>query len=485
MERFYEEMRSALEAHGGTVEKFIGDAVVAVFGVPTVHEDDGLRAVRAALDMRHRLRAINDELEQRWGVQIGIRTGINTGEVVAGDPEKGESFVVGDAINTAARLEQAAPRDEIFLGAETFRLVRAMVETEPIEPLQLKGKEERVPAHRLIGLRDSPVEAGRLSSALIGRQVELDRLTSALDEAIAKREATLITVVGPADVRVRYDWDPSSCGKRARGAGSSPDAASHSARESPTCPSSRSCARPLGSPKATAPKTFGMNLGDSCPRTRIADAVADRLAGLVSAAGSVPHQEEIFWAVTRFLESQAADRPLVVIFEDIHWAEPTLLDLLDHLHLRSQDVAMMIVAFARPELRELRPHLVRTDRSIALRSLNEDATRALIENNLGGSELPEEVVSRINEASDGNPLFVGEMLQMLLDDGYISSADGAWHLAKPLRKTDIPPSIEALLGARLDRLREQEREIAQRASVAGKVFSRGGVAELSPLRSVL
>ena len=137
-------------------------------------------------------------------------------------------------------------------------------------------------------------------------------------------------------------------------------------------------------------------LGRQLPEDEDRDAVADRLARLVSTAGSVPHQEEIFWAVTRFLESQAADRPLVVIFEDIHWAEPTLLDLLDHLHLRSQDVAMMIVAFARPELRELRPHLVRTDSSIALRSLNEDATRALIESNLGGSELPEEVVSRID-----------------------------------------------------------------------------------------
>src|SRR5215212_7032369 len=155
MSRYFEGMSAVLEEHGGRVEKYIGDAIMAVFGLPIVHEDDGIRAVRAAFAMKTALASLNDELEERWGVRLANRTGVNTGEVVAGDVSTGQRLVTGDAVNVAARLEQAAPALEILLGESTYRLVRHAVEVETVEPLELKGKSERVPAYRLLAVPDS------------------------------------------------------------------------------------------------------------------------------------------------------------------------------------------------------------------------------------------------------------------------------------------------------------------------------------------
>ncbi|HSS36708.1 MAG TPA: adenylate/guanylate cyclase domain-containing protein, partial [Patescibacteria group bacterium] len=154
MTRYFDTMRAELERHGGTIEKYIGDAIMAVFGLPTVHEDDALRAVRAAAGMQRALAELNDELDRIWGVRLANRTGVNTGEVVAGDPTGGQRLVTGDPVNTAARLEQAAPTNEIIIGDLTYRLVRHAVEVEPLEPLELKGKADRVAAYRLLAVRD-------------------------------------------------------------------------------------------------------------------------------------------------------------------------------------------------------------------------------------------------------------------------------------------------------------------------------------------
>ena len=199
MSRYFDEMRSAVEAHEGIVEKFIGDAVMAVFGIPVVHEDDALRAVLAASRMRESLVVLNAELEGTWGARLQVRTGVNTGEVVAGDPSSGQSFVTGDAVNIAARLEQAAEPGEILLGEQTRRLVRDAVLVEPVDPLELKGKAERVPAFRLVGVTPgAPALARRLDSALVGREEELAQLHRALDEAATQRVCRVATVVGDA-----------------------------------------------------------------------------------------------------------------------------------------------------------------------------------------------------------------------------------------------------------------------------------------------
>src|SRR5437870_6741661 len=197
MLRYFDEMRAALERHSGVVEKFIGDAVMAVFGVPVAHEDDALRAVRAAVDMLARLEGLNDEFEGRFGSRIGLRIGINTGEVVAGDVSVGETFVSGDPVNVAARLEQTAAVGEVLLGELTWRLTRQAVRAEPVEPLALKGKEKPVPAYRLLGLADGvPARVARAGSALVGREEELARLHRELDAAVGERGCRLVTILG-------------------------------------------------------------------------------------------------------------------------------------------------------------------------------------------------------------------------------------------------------------------------------------------------
>src|SRR5919202_1264204 len=174
MDRYFDAMRDALERHGGTIEKFIGDAVMAVFGLPRVHEDDALRAVRAARAMVERLESLNVELERDWGVRLANRTGLNTGEVVAGDPSTGQRLVTGDAVNVAARLEQAAPANQILLGELTYRLLRDAVDVQPVEPLTLKGKPEPMPAYRLLRLRSAAYRPARM--AFVGREAELEEL---------------------------------------------------------------------------------------------------------------------------------------------------------------------------------------------------------------------------------------------------------------------------------------------------------------------
>ena len=196
--RYFEEMSAALERHGGTVEKFIGDAIMAVFGMPTAHEDDALRAVRGALEMKERLEVLNVELEKNWGVTLANRTGVNTGTVIASS-EAGtrQRLVTGDTVNVAARLEQAAPAQEVLIGEPTYRLVRDYVEVEEVEPLELKGKSERVPAYRLLSVTEG-AGTRRHTLPLVGRERELALLSGLLEDAVAQRACRLVKVVADA-----------------------------------------------------------------------------------------------------------------------------------------------------------------------------------------------------------------------------------------------------------------------------------------------
>src|SRR6266702_4294550 len=200
MNRYFEVMSAAITQHGGTIEKYIGDAIMAVFGLPRVHEDDALRAVRAAVEMRERLAALNVELDQRWGVTIGNLTGVNTGEVVAGDVTTGQRLVTGDTVNTAARLEQAAPTCEVLIGEATYRLVRHAVDVEPVEPLELKGKAERVPAYRLISAREAESVERRHDSPIVGRARELAVLADELGASARDGSCRLVTIIAQAGV---------------------------------------------------------------------------------------------------------------------------------------------------------------------------------------------------------------------------------------------------------------------------------------------
>ena len=479
MSRYFDEMRSAVEAHEGTVEKFIGDAVMAVFGVPVVHEDDALRAVLAASRMREILVPLNAELEGTWGARLQVRTGVNTGEVVAGDPSSGQSFVTGDAVNIAARLEQAAEPGEILLGEETRRLVRDAVLVEPVDPLELKGKAERVPAFRLVGVTPgAPALARRLDSALVGREEELAKLHRALDEAATQRVCRVATVVGDAGLgktrlvnefvvreaeRARSLWG--RCLPYGEGITFWPVAE--------VVKSAAGIAEP-DSPEAARSKVRDL-VGDAENGADIADRVAAAIG--LDEGGDI---RETFWAVRRLLEFLARDAPLVVIFEDIHWAESTFMDLLEYIAGFSADHPLLILCTSRPEIRELRPDWGNIAELIVLEPLSEPESERLIGNLLGRAELTGDVRVRITRAAEGNPLFVEEMLRKLIDDGLLDRDDGHWTSRGDLSRISVPGTISALLAARLDQLQTEERAVIQRASIVGKTFWWGAVTELSP-----
>ena len=482
MGRYFAIMQRIIEAHGGTVEKFIGDAVMAVFGVPVVHEDDALRAVRAAAGIRAALD--RDEQPTGLGQAIQFRIGLNTGEVFAGDPASGQAFVTGDAVNVAARLEAATPPGTILLGQSTFRLVRDAVTVEPVERIEAKGKSAPLAAYRLLTV--DPSRAGhirRLDVPLIGRERELNGLEQAFRSAVGERSCQLFTVLGPAGI-----------GKSRLVAEFTATVESEATVLRGRCLSYGEGITywPIGEIVRTAaaieeadrPDTARAKLRATVDGQKDAEVLAARVASALGMSLEPAPQEEVFWAIRRLFEHLAVRRPLVIVIEDIHWAEPTLLDLLEHVADWSRDARILLLCPARPELLDTRSgwgggKLNAT--TVLLEALGSDATTRLIAELPGGSALSDDVADRVLTAAEGNPLFVEEMLRMLVDDGaLVETADGRWTAADALADVRIPASISALLTARLERLDRDERAVAERASVVGRVFERDAVTELTP-----
>jgi class 3 adenylate cyclase/tetratricopeptide (TPR) repeat protein len=482
MGRYFAEMKAALEAHGGTVEKFIGDAVMAVFGIPVLHEDDALRAVRAAVEMRDRLARLNSELERDRGVAILTRTGINTGEVVAGDPATGQTLVTGDAVNVAARLEQSASPGEILLGEATYRVLRDAVSAEAVPAMSLKGKEAPVAAYRLVDVHPGAEAIRRtLDSPMVGRDRQLSLLRQTFDTAVADRACHLFTVLGSPGVgksRLVHEFVAGVRGE---------------ARVL------RGRCLPYGDGITYWPvaemvrEAAGIGDGDGveAARSKIAglvpggegEAVAERLTQAIGLAEATAPAEEIAWAFRKLLEGLARERPVAAVFDDIQWAEPTLLDLIDHVADWSRDAPILVVAIARQELLDVRSGWAggkHNATTLQLEPLPEEDCEVLVENLLGMALLPVVAKARIAEAAEGNPLFVEQVLSMLIDDGLLARSNGHWVPTADLTTIPIPPTIHALLGARLDRLGGEERQVIERASVVGKVFYQGAVSELAP-----
>ncbi|MCI0633635.1 MAG: AAA family ATPase [Actinobacteria bacterium] len=483
MSRYFDEMSAVIEHHGGTVEKFIGDAVMAVFGIPRLHEDDPLRAVRSAAGMRDALTVLNADLERDHGVGIAARIGVNTGEVVTGDSGTDQRLVTGDAVNVAARLEQAAAAGEVLLGDLTYRLVKDAVEVEPVEPLELKGKSDPVAAFRLVRVLETPEgHARHLDSPMVGRTKEHELLERALDRAVSERTSHLFTLLGPA------------------GVGKSRLVQEFLAGSGATARVLRGRCLSYGDgitffPLAEVVETAASITRDddlTTARSKVAALLegaddADRILSLVGSllawGGESGASEEAFWGVRKLLEHLASERPVVVVFDDIHWAEPTFLDLIEHLADWTRDAALVLLCVARPELLE-----VRTDwgggklnaTTILLEPLPDDEASQLVDNLLGRADIPAVARGRILEASEGNPLFVEEMLGMLIDDGLLRFEDGSWRPVEDLANVTVPPTIQLLLAARLDRLDAEERGVIERGSVEGKVFHAGAVTTLSP-----
>jgi class 3 adenylate cyclase/tetratricopeptide (TPR) repeat protein len=481
MARYFESVSEVVSRFGGTTEKFIGDAVMAVFGVPQVHEDDALRAVQAAATMREALAGLNDEFERDWGVRIATRTGVNTGEVMAGDPGRGESYVSGDAVNVAARLEQAADPGEILLGEFTYRLARHGVSAEELGPLDVKGKPEPITAWRLLDVATVPGSARNLDSPLVGREDELAQLEEAFDRAISGGSCRLVTVMGPAGVgksRLTREFLP-RLGSGTKVVVGRCLPYGEGITFWPVAEMLRSAAgvSVLDPPDEVRARIMELLSGPD------AELVGERLAGIIDVAAIVPGVQETFWAVRKFVEEVAAHGPLVLVFDDIHWAEPTLLDLIEYLADSLHDVPVLLLCLTRPELLELRGDwMTGNDEAslVTLGALDREQTDALIANLLAGTALSEEARGRIAAAAEGNPFFIEETLQMLVDEDVLTKTNGTWSVAGDVSKLSIPPTIHAVLAARLDRLDGDERAVIERASVIGRVFWWGAVSEMSP-----
>ncbi len=481
--RYFAIMKRVIEAHGGMVEKFIGDAVMAVFGVPVVHEDDALRAVRAAAAIRTQLQALDTELGAGHGHVIRFRTGINTGEVVAGGPNAEGRLVTGDAVNTAARLEQAAQPGEILLGHTTWRLVHDAVTVEPIEPLTAKGKVEPVLAYRLVDV--DPHLAGhlrRLDTPLVGRERELAALNNAFDRVASERSCQLFTLLGSAGV-----------GKSRLVAEFTAAIAEQATVLRGRClsygeglsywPLREIVRTAAGIDESDPPDEAVAKIRILYEGQRDADLLAPRVAAVIGLSDQSPPQEEVFWAIRRLMEHVARKRPLVVVIEDIQWAAPAGLDLIEHIADLSRDTPVLLLCPARPDLLDMRPGWGGgkvNATTLLLEPLGTAATDRLIAAMPGGRALPPAVAARVAAAAEGNPLFIEELLGILVDDGFLrESADGSWDAGDDLEGVRIPPSIGALLAARLDSLGPDERAVAERASVVGRIFEQAAVTELA------
>src|SRR6266542_2550034 len=409
--RYFERMQGVIERHGGTVEKFVGDEVMAVFGVPTVHEDDALRAARSAKEMLDELGALNEELAGSLPVPLQARIGINTGEVLAGNPVEGHAFVAGEPVIVAKRLEQAAEPGQILLGKATYPLVKHAVKAGPLERIPVKGKRDHVGKRRLEDVHhEAPGVARRLHAPIVGRDAELELLRQAFERTVEKRCCRLFTVIGPAGI-----------GK------------------------SRLMTELLAGIDSSATVAVGrcLSYGEGITFWPLAEAlrelggepaVREALDALTSGS-ETRSTEELLWTVRRAFEALARQSPLVICFEDLHWAEPTMLDLVEYVVGWSRDAPILVLVLARPELVERRASWIAPQPNadaIALEPLSGPETEALLAGLSDEISLPDGTREQIASTAEGNPLFLEQLAAMAAEEDEDA----------PL---SVPPSIQAVL----------------------------------------
>ncbi len=485
LELYYGRLRAELERCGGTVEKYIGDAIVTHFGVPVAHEDDPERAVRAALLILDTVAALNSEDPIR---EIQVRIGIATGEVIAthgNRAEEGKGIAWGDVLNTAARIESAAPVNGILVGEVTYRASEHAIEYVEHEPIAAKGKAEPVRVWQALGLRETTARGRVRDAPLVGRAAELDRMLALWEAVRTTGKPGLVAIIGDPGIgksrllaemahRVADDadvlwgrclsygegityWPVVEILEGAAGILKSDDVDTVSGKLG-------ALLEGLGSDDLDQLRTMASALANliGVPRTPRGTYSAEEIS-----------QAELHWGIRRVLELLAAKRPLVIVFEDLHWAEETLFDLLDFL--RDAEGPIYLVGSARRELETLRPALCSDGQNriaIALAALGAEASEALLAELLGAHALPAgrhaELLLR-NAA--GNPLFLEETVRMLADSGALEEGGD-------LDELTVPTSLQAMIGSRLDGLPAQDKRVAQHASVVGSVFWSGAVADL-------
>ncbi|MDQ3914113.1 MAG: AAA family ATPase [Actinomycetota bacterium] len=477
---YFGTIKSIAERYGGSVEKFIGDAVVAVFGIPSLHEDDALRAVSAAVEIHRSIDELRARLERDAGVTIQVRTGINTGEVLSQTATGASGRFVGDAVNVAARLQQSAAPGEILIGPGTHDLVKDRVRSDLLEPLMVKGRAAPVVAHRLLEVSSAPVAHARPKTPIVGRDREVHLLHETLDRVGADRTPHLFTVLGAPGVgksRLVAELDDEESALVLHG----------------RClpygdgitywPLAEIVQTAAGIESGDAPEAARAKLAASAGEDEEAAAVAERVAQVLSLSEAGSTTDDLFWGIRKYFERLARQRPLVVVIDDVHWAEPTMLELLDHLVDSIGDVPLLVVCIARLDLMELRPAWgggKMNATSLVLGPLKEVDCRELLGSLLGDSPAVDEVAAAVFRVADGNPLFVEEMVSMLMDRGLLEQIDGRWKAVRDLASVTVPPTIQALVAARLDRLSLEEREVVGMAAVMGEAFAPRAVSELAP-----
>jgi len=480
-----------LEAHGGTVEKFIGDAVMAVFGVPSAHDDDAERAVRAAFALRDRL----TELNARGGPQLDIRVGIDSGEAVAGTGQGGQHLVTGSVVNAAARLQTSAAPGEIRVGALTRRLTRDGVRYAEATTIDAKGlgRVEAWPASALLSaVPDQHHGLPGLRAPLIGRDRELRQLLDAYAALQGTESPRLVTVIGPpgsGKTRLASEFLAAIGTDRVRAGRCLPYGGSITfyaiqlivradARIEPSDPLQTAIERLRAATRIVFPESL-----------EDADAVARRvavLAGLARAEDELPEvaaehlREELCWGLGRYLERRAATSPLVIVFEDIHWAESGLLEVIAYL-AESSRAPLLLLCLARPEFRESAPEWGKgaaNATTVTLSPFSVEETRQLISALLTVDAMPESLRSEVVRRAEGNPLFVEEFLRTLMETGRIEQRDGRWVAAAAGDSIEVPPTLQGLITARLDRVSHDLKQLLQRGSLAGRLFSTAALAAL-------
>ncbi|MEV6948590.1 adenylate/guanylate cyclase domain-containing protein [Streptomyces sp. NPDC051172] len=437
--RYFDLMRRQIEFHGGTVEKFIGDAVMAVFGVPVVHEDDARRALAAALGMLTALDGLNTELDTALGVRLEVRIGVNTGQVVSGsDASARQALVSGETVNVAARLEQNAGPGRILIGADTLRAAGAAVRAESVGPLTLKGKAEPVTAYRLLELReDNPELERRFDVRFVGRGPELASLDASLAAVSDGRGARRILVHGEAGIgktRLLREWlrsrAPLSGAGRCRPYGDQG--------------SLGPLADAVTSVLAAAPAPHG-----------VTEALGVLSAGLLLDGTPNPTVAETCAALVGVLGALSVPGPVVLVLDDFHWAAPLLSDVVDRLVQELDRAAVLVVLLARPELIDMQSDLSESP-TLALAGLSYDESALLAAGLTEVTAHWDATPRRLLERADGNPLHLEQLLAAALDTG---------------SQDELPPTVQALLGARIDALEPRERGVLDQASVIGREFT--------------
>ena len=495
LQDYFSLVAATVAAWGGTVEKYIGDAVVAVFGVPRIREDDAARAVSAAAEIVTRFADLARDIEARYHVVLRIRVGVNTGEVIAPtEVHPDRPMVTGDAINVASRLQTTAAPSQVLVGDRTFQATRTLFRFGNAVELAVKGKSADIRAYPLIGRIEGALEAGperNVQARVIGRDRELALLAGLLDDAIETRSPRLAVVYGPAGIgKSRLVREVVAFGASGR-----PDllvlrgrcpAAGNDITFWPLAEIVRSaCGLSLDSSAAMTEERLRAGTADLLAAARLPDGDREAIVfALATTAGiALPDNPldrsrpvavvtELNRRWPQFLTALAARHPVVVIIEDLHWASEQIVEMVERLLTRSSG-PILLVATARPEFADAHPAFAVGSgdaTAVPLRPLTNAQSKSLLESLLPSHDLPAVMQDQILETAEGNPLFVEEIVTRLIEAGSVERHDGRWSSSGDAERVIIPDTINGLLAARIDALPDAERRVLREAAVVGRIF---------------